>query len=74
MVSTVEQVGPRDGLTGKPPTGDEVFDLVLEFTDRLDKLGLSGAIVVRCALDAGSVEVRGHSDAWNKAGSPWPRR
>lgn len=52
-----------------PPTPEQVLALVKEFTERLDKMGLAGAIVVRHVLenDAGRIDVRGASERWTAA-------
>lgn len=54
----------------KQPTGDEVFYLVKEVTERMDRLGIAGMIEVRWmthVAGAGSVTMRGKSDLWIKS-------
>lgn len=55
--------------TQPPPTGDEVFNLVKETVERMDRLGVTGMIEVRWmthVAGAGSVTMRGKSDGYVK--------
>lgn len=52
-------------MSEQEPNAEEVFALVKEFTERLDRMRLAGSIVVQHDLAAaGRIELRGDSAQW----------